>query len=250
MIGLAICSTNLKPGNRANTNSICTSTKKNNLIQVNNIRIYIKKLDIRILVPCGILKHLVELDSLVDNMTAQNAIRFLINKYNIPLPTPPVNVYSEIKRYVYPTSNSKLQFPIITFSATFRLGQFLISPSRQPTKWFIPTKTYILEVCNDDTKTFSNTIEDMKVYATYWFSTLKYPCYCIIGHTNGLKRQIITGRIEENNGKLIFTAYISKVAYVYYKEYPENTNITILYQSANLNEDDFYIKQNDYFASN
>jgi hypothetical protein len=70
------------------------------------------------------------------------------------------------------------------------------------------------------------------------------PCYCIISPTDGLKRQIISGKITEYNGQFVFTAYISKILYVYYKEYPENTNVTILYQSDNLSESDFYNKNN------
>ena len=82
MIGLATCSNNLMAGPRATTNSICDITKKNNVfttsVEVGNIAV---------LVPCGMVKHLLELRDLSKFMMVSQAIEFLIKKYDIPIPT-------------------------------------------------------------------------------------------------------------------------------------------------------------------
>ena len=236
MIGLATCSNNLMAGPRATTNSICDITKKNNVfttsVEVGNIAV---------LVPCGMVKHLLELRDLSKFMMVSQAIEFLIKKYDIPIPT---KSKKHIKRYIYPTSNKKIIYPLIQFTTSFRLGILSVINNGLTYDKFIVGKSYVLNVSNDDTKTFSNTIPEMVGNATYWYSTLNYPCFCVIRPTNGKTKLTITGKLEGIGGQIIFTAIIFKPFYVFYEEYPENTNINILYQSNIIDNSVSYAQQN------
>jgi len=245
MIGLSACFNNLKAGPRATTNSICKIIKKNN-VSIFNTTIYINKLNRRVVVPCGMLNYKKELEELVNSMPIEKAIQILIKKYNIPLPSIQ-RPQQQINRYVYTTADSKVEYPVIQFNTSYRLGKIVpsILDHSHPEE-FIVSKTYVLNVCNDDTKTFSNTISDMKVNATYWLSKLQLPCYCIIRPTNGLRKQIITGEMHRFDNYILFTAIIYKPLYFFYEEYPEKTNITILYQTDHIDVSKIVNLQNYY----
>jgi len=234
MIGLATCANNLVAGPRATTNSICDITKKYNVFTT-SVRVG----DIAVLIPCGMVKYIEELRALSKFIPIRQAIELLIRKYNIPLPLKPKQ---HVKRYIYSTVISKQTPPLIQFNASFRLGiilPFTITASSD----FIIGKSYVLDVCNDDTKTFSSTIPEMKAHATYWYSTLNYPCFCVIRPTNGKGKSTITGKLEIIANQIIFTAIIFKPFYVFYQEYPENTTISIVYQTMNLENALTYAQQ-------
>lgn len=234
MIGLATCSNNLMAGPRATSNSICDITKKDNVF-VTSVRVG----DKAILIPCGMVKYVDELRELSKFISIQQAIDLLIKKHDIPLPTKPLQ---QVKRYKYTTVIQKIIYPLIQFNASFRLGNILPFTVSAPDR-FIVGKSYVLDVCNDDTKTFSSTIPEMAAYATYWFSTLNLPCACVVRSTNGKIKSTITGRLEIIGDQIIFTAIIFKPFYVFYSEYPENTNITIIYQTVFLDTALTYAQQ-------
>jgi hypothetical protein len=238
MIGLATCANNLMAGPRATSNSICKITKKDNVF-VTSVRVG----DKTILIPCGMVKYVEELRELSKFISIQQAIELLIKKHDIPLPTKPLK---QVKRYKYTTVNQKIIYPLIQFNASFRLGNILPFTVNAPDR-FIVGKSYGLDVCNDDTKTFSSTIPEMAAYATYWFSTLNLPCSCVVRSTNGKIKSTITGRLEIIANQIIFTAIIFKPFYVFYSEYPENTNITIIYQTMVLDNALTYAQQH-FFA--
>ena len=251
MLGVAACFNNFKPGSRASTNNIC---KKKQIVEpFLTTSIYIKKIGRKIVVPCGLVEHKVELEELIGTMTINLAVQLLMKKYGISVPIPQTQ---EVKRYVYPTANKKLQFPVLAFNASFRVGgeALVLSPIPQPN--FVIGKSYILEVCNDDTVTFSFTISDMETLATYWLSTLIIPCYCIVGPTNGQKNQLISGYISYDTNypnRIIFTALIFNSLYLFYEEYSEFTNITIFYKTTSLTILTNYLNTNnllDNFRNN
>ncbi len=261
MLGLAACFNNFQPGSRSNTNTICKE-KKSVVPPFITTTVFIKKIGRRIVIPCDLVIHKVELESLLDDMTIQKAVQTLIKKYNIPLPTKPIQ---EIKRYVYPTADKKLLFPILTFNASFRLGQEAYL-NKVLFDDYVMGKSYLLEVCNDDTVTFSTAVSDIQEKATYWLSTLNLPVYCIIGPTNGQSNQLISGYLYygENNitnvtdvatysNRIIFTSLIFNKLYLFYEEYPENTNITIFYKTKQLSILTNYLNTNnllDNFRNN
>lgn len=239
MLGLSGCFFNNVPSPRATSNSICKITKKNNITFTT---IYLKKLNRTVRIPCSLLKYLDEFEELADNLPLEDIIKFLENKYSIILQSKP---QQQIKRYIYPTADKKLELPIIQFNTSFRLTSSIsITPTASSD--YVFGKSFILEACNDDTKTFSDTITTMKEKASFWYSTLKIPSYCIIQPTNESRSKIITGYIFSPNvsgleDKIIFTSMIFKPLYVYYNEYPENTNITILYKTRSISKLTYYL---------
>jgi len=180
------------------------------------------------------LNYLTELEELVKTLPIQNAISLLIEKYSIPYPTNLQNV----KRYIYPTANSKLLLPVVNFPASFRLGETKSLKTIQQFDGFVTDQSYVLEVCNDDTKTFSSKFSDITKYATFWLSRLTFPCYVLIDRTDDrLKTSIITGKIYVLKDDIIFSPIIYKPIYLFYERYPNYTNITILNKSTNPAED-------------
>jgi len=226
----------------ATTNSLCDIRKKN-LVFTTTIRIRNRT----IVVPCGLLKHLIELEQLIEFMPIDKAILFLIQKFSIELPTKPQNT---IKRYKYTTTDAKVLFPIIQFKTSFRLGKYVdfVVPLPRIPEGFIIEKSYVLEACNDDTRTFSNTYSDMEQYATYWLSTLTLPSYCILCVTikpNGKPLQPIAGKLTLVGNQIIFTAIIQSKYYIYFNQYPENTNVTIFNKNV-IMENNYQFLQDFY----
>ena len=233
MIKLTGCFDNAVPGPRATTNTIC-DIKIDKGYVVPTTTIYIKSINRTIIIPCGMKPYITELEELLFFLRVEEAIPFLIKKYNIPVPRK--QTY-QLRRYIYPTADKKIEFPIIQFNASFRLGAKLTATVSAPNTSFIAPTAYYLDVCNDDTKTFSSTVSDMKVNATYWFSVLPIPTYCILRPTNTNTKNIVTGYISYGpSDTVVFTVFVRKTLYIYYEEIPENTNITILYKSPELPE--------------
>jgi len=234
MIKLSGCFDNAVPSPRATTNSIC-ALKNDKGFVTPTTTIYIKQINRTIIIPCGLKKYIPELEELLYFLPIQEAIPFLIKKYNIPVPRKPTY---QLRRYIYPTADKKKEFPIIQFNASFRLGTILLdypSPIPVPNESFVALTVSYLDVCNDDTKTFSSTVSAMKVNATYWFSLLPIPTYCILRATNSNTKNVVPGYISYGpSDTIIFTVLLRKTLYIYYDEIPENTNVTILYKSPEL----------------
>jgi hypothetical protein len=265
MLGVAACFNDFRPGSRSNTNAVCK--KREVIVPFLTTSIFIKKLGRKIVIPCDLLKHKVELEVLIETESIQRAVQLLMKKYDIVVPPKPIQ---EIKRYVYPTADKKLLFPVLAFNASFRLGREA-DLNRTNLPDYVMGKSYLLELCNDDTVTFSVTVTDMVVKAKYWLSTLNLPCYCIIGPTNGQKNQLISGYISygENftaltedsaqnasasfSDRIIFTALIFNSLYLFYEEYAEDTPITIFYKTKELSILTNYLNSNnllDNFRNN
>ena len=236
MIKLTGCFDNAVPGPRATSNTIC-ELKNDKGYVVPTTTIYIKSINRTIIIPCGMKPYISELEELLFFLRIEEAIPFLIKKYNIPVPRKPTY---QLRRYVYPTADKKIEFPIIQFNASYRVGAILpfgtlSPPVGPPNDSFIVPASYYLYLSNDDTKTFSTTVSEMKVNATYWFSLLTIPTYCIIRPTNSSSKNFITGYISYGpNDTVVFTVILRKTLYIYYDAAPENTNVTILYKSDEL----------------
>jgi sugar lactone lactonase YvrE len=246
-LGVAPCSSvTLTPVfARATTNNICLTNKKNN-VPITTIQLGNRTF----LVPCGIVKHLPELKSLITKMTLRDALLFLIQKYDIELPR---KALTNKKRYIYPTADAKINYPILQFNTSFRLGGYSDGSLLVKNPIFVekPQDARILEVCNDDTKTFSILYSDMLQNATYWIGTLpsfqeSSYTYCIIRPTNGSLKKVISGSITLRGKNLVFTPVILRALLFFYEPYPPNTDITIVYTNANVSNVLTFIQQN-YF---
>jgi hypothetical protein len=246
-LGVAPCSAiSLTPAlSRATTNTICIPTTRNNVPTTT-----IKLGDRTFRVPCGVVKYLPELKFLLTKMSLRNAILFLIQKYNIPVPTRGIQ---NVKRYQYPTSNATIKYPIIQFNTSFRLGQAILGSRILKNPLFVEKRddARILEVCNDDTKTFSVLYTDMLKNCTYWLSTLPSFVeasftYCIIRPTNASLKKAITGSISLRGNVLVFTPIILRPLLFIYQPYIPNTDITIMYSNSNVSTILTYI-QETYF---
>jgi hypothetical protein len=246
-LGVAPCSSiSLTPAlSRATTNTICVPTKKNN-VPTTTIRLGNRTFR----VPCGVVKYLPELKFLLTKMTLRDALLFLIQKYDIPVPTRPVQ---NVKRYQYPTSNATIKYPIIQFNTSFRLGQVILGSRILKNPLFVEKRddARVLEVCNDDTKTFSVLYTDMLQNCTYWLSTLPSFkegsfTYCIIRPTNADLKKTITGSISLRGNVLVFTPIILRALLFFYQPYIPNTDITIVYSNPDVSAILTYI-QETYF---
>lgn len=243
---------------RATSNEICLAEtrKKNNVptttISIrNNVAILGTLKDVpHFAVPCGVISHLPELNALLKTITVRTAILFIIQKYSIPIPTTAI---IEQKRYKYPTADAVVQYPILQYSTTFRLGDTIVGPSIN-TIPDLAEKRYdarLFSIVNNDTKTVSSYYTDMLVNATYWLNTLPPLAYdgayfyCVARPTNGSLKQIITATICLLDNQLIFTPVILRIALLFYVPYQEG-DITILYSSARITDVIYYLKSKYY----
>ena len=243
-LGVAPCSSlSLTPAlSRATTNNICITNKKNNIPMTT-----IKLGDRRFLVPCGVVKYLPELKSLITKMSLRDALFFLIQKYDIEVQRRHI---INKKRYVYPTADAKINYPILQFNTSFRLSEYNTGAFIVKNPIFIE-KTQdarILEVCNDDTKTFSTLYTDMLKNATYWLTTLpsfqeSSYTFCIIRPTNGSLKKVISGSIALFGNILVFTPIILRSLLFFYEPYPPNTDITIVYSNPDVSKVVEHIQQ-------
>lgn len=236
---LACSSSFLTPAlSRATTNNRCIVNSKFTItytpVTIDNQRV---------LIPCPLFKYLSEIKILMQTQSLKNAIIEIANKYNIPLEQP-----QNIKRYTYPTVNGRISTPLIQYNSTFKLVK---NPDAVQSTTFntslgyseVTHKSYLVGVCNDDTKTFSYTYTDMALYAGYLLSTLNIEpinnvrIYCITCRTNDRNLvKTISGYIRYFNNQLFFTPVISKLLLPRYIPYNDNTDITILYTNNNLED--------------
>ena len=234
------------PPSRATTNTLCVTTKKNNLpttiISIKNNIVYPTAIrgQRQYLVPCGILPYLKELTELLKTLSLRDALLFLIQKYNIPQNTPAI---TNQKRYQLPTANSKVLNPILQFTTSFRLSSKVAGNS-------VPINTYFAEklsdarvliLCNDDTKTFSTLYTDMLKNATYWISTLAQfkkdgdYTFCVVRPIQGTLKQFITASISLKDNVLIFTPVIARLVLSFYEPYGA-VDFSIMFTSPLLSE--------------
>ena len=232
------------PPSRATTNTLCVTTKKNNLpttiISIKNNIVYPTAIrgQRQFLVPCGIIPYLKELTELLKTLSLRDALIFLIQKYNIPQNTPPV---TNKARTQYPTANFKVLKPIVQYAASFRLAASTTGVSVGNDIRFVDklSDARFVTLCNDDTKTFSTAYTDMLKNATYWLSTLA-PfnkdgdfTYCVVRPVNGSLKQILTASITLVNNRLVFTPYILRLVLAFYQPYGA-IDMTIMYTSKSL----------------
>ena len=234
------------PPSRATTNTLCVTSKKNNvptaIISIRDNIVYPTAIrgQPQFLVPCGILSHLKELTELLKTLTLRNALIFLIQKYDIPQSTPAV---TNQKRYQLPTANSKVLNPILQYTSSFRLSS-KVPGNSVPIDTFFAEKlsdARVLTLCNDDTKTFSTLYTDMLKNATYWLSTLApfakdgdYT-FCVVRPIQGSLKQFITASISLKDNLLIFTPVIARVVLSFYEPYGA-VDFSVMFTSPLLSE--------------
>jgi hypothetical protein len=234
------------PPSRVTTNTLCVTSKKNNLpttiISIKNNIVYPTAIrgQRQFLVPCGIIPYLKELTELLKTLSLRDALLFLIQKYNIPQNTPAV---ANKTRYQLPTANSKVLNPILQFTTSFRLSNKVLGNSVPISTAFVQklsdARTLIL--CNDDTKTFSTLYTDMLKNATYWLSRLApftkdgdYT-FCVVRPIQGSLKQFITASITLKDNQLIFTPVILRVVLSFYEPYGA-IDFSIMFTSPLLSE--------------
>ena len=234
------------PPSRATTNTLCVTTKKNNIpttiISIRDNIVYPTAIrgQPQFLVPCGILPYLKELTELLKTLTLRNALLFLIQKYNIPQSTPAV---TNQKRYQLPTADSKVLNPILQFTTSFRLSSKIAGNSVPITTFFVQklSDARVLTLCNDDTKTFSTLYTDMLKNATYWLSTLAQfkkdgdYTFCVVRPIQGTLKQFITASISLKDNLLIFTPVIARVVLSFYEPYGP-VDFSVMFTSPLLSE--------------
>jgi len=234
------------PPSRATSNSLCVTTKKNNvpttIISIMNNIVYPKAIrgQPQFLVPCGIIPYVKELTELLKTLSLRDALIFLIQKYNIPQNTPAV---TNQKRYQLPTANSKVLNPILQYTSSFRLSSKISGNSVPISTAFVQklSDARVLTLCNDDTKTFSSSYTDMLVNATYWLSTLApftkdgdYT-FCVVRPLQGSLKQFITASITLKDNLLIFTPVILRVVLSFYEPYGP-VDFSVMFTSPLLSE--------------
>ena len=234
------------PPSRATTNTLCVTSKKNNvptaIISIRDNIVYPTAIrgQPQFIVPCGILSHLKELTELLKTLTLRNALLFLIQKYNIPQNTPAV---MNQKRYQLPTANSKVLNPILQYTSSFRLSSKIPGNSVPISTAFVQklSDARVLTLCNDDTKTFSSLYTDMLKNATYWISTLApfakdgdYT-FCVVRPIQGSLKQFITASISLKDNQLIFTPVILRVVLSFYEPYGA-VDFSVMFTSPLLSE--------------
>ena len=241
---------------RATSNVICVTQKKNNVPTTNisiknNVAILGTLKDLpHFAVPCGIITYLDELNALLKTMTIRAALLFLIQKYSIPIPS---SALISKKRYQYPTADANVQYPILQYNTTFRLGEDTLGYPIN-TNPALVEKLYdarILSIANNDTKTLSSYYTDILVNATYWLNTLPPLVkdgsyfYCVARPINGTSKQIITASVTLIGNQLIFTPLLLRTALLFYVPYPEG-DIAILYSSARITDVITYVQAKYY----
>ena len=232
------------PPSRGTSNQLCVTAKKNNvasaIISIVGTTVYPTAVTGKpqFLVPCGILRYLKELSSLLASMSLRDALIFLIQKYDIPQSTPAVTNKPRIQ---YPTANFKVLKPIVQYTTSFRLAASTTGVSVGNDLRFVDklTDARFVTLCNDDTKTFSTLYTDMLSNATYWLSTLP-PftkdgdfTYCVVRPVNGSLKQILTASITLVNNRFVFTPYILRLVLAFYQPYGA-IDMTIMYSSKSL----------------
>jgi hypothetical protein len=232
------------PPSRGTSNQLCVTAKKNNvastIISIVGTTVYPTAVTGKpqFLVPCGILRYLKELSSLLASMSLRDALLFLIQKYDIPQSTPAVTNKPRIQ---YPTANFKVLKPILQYPASFRLAASTTGVSVGNDLRFVDklSDARVVTLCNDDTKTFSTLYTDMLKNATYWLSTLP-PftkdgdfTYCVVRPVNGSLKQILTASITLVNNRFVFTPYILRLVLAFYQPYGA-IDMTIMYSSKSL----------------
>jgi hypothetical protein len=235
-----------QPPSRGTSNQLCVTSKKNNvasaIISIVGTTVYPTAVTGKpqFLVPCGILRYLKELSSLLASMSLRDALLFLIQKYDIPQSTPAVTNKPRIQ---YPTANFKVLKPILQYPASFRLAASTTGISVGQDLRFVDklSDARIVTLCNDDAKTFSTAYTDMLTNATYWLSTIP-PftkdgdfTYCVVRPVNGSLKQILTASITLSNNRFIFTPYILRLVLAFYQPYGA-IDMTIMYSSKSIED--------------
>ena len=206
---------------RATTNSLCrTNVARRHFASTKTIQIG----NLLIPIPCFLLPHEIELRALILRVGYLNAVKQLAEKYQVDIR--PSN--QPIVRYVYPRVNVTPVYKTIQFKKTFVLAE------PEPTvpytivhdNWSVLTQqAKYVNICNDDTVTFSKTYTDMKQYATYWVSRIPDFNKHIFVVIQGINAERVhhVGRFVLYNDRVVFIPMVLNLLFVLFRPYPSNT---------------------------
>ena len=213
---------------RATTNSLClTNRKHNNFVSNQTIQIG----NILVPIPCFLLTHTEEFNTLIAQVGYLQAIKLLAVKYNVNIEPPRQNV----RRYVYPRVDIGVMPPVIQYNSSFILNELATVTSEIPivdSNWSVMTNNArYVSVCNDDTTTFSYTFTDMQTLAKYWTSKLpmfQNPYYTVLINSNQNPLNTQSGCLLLSGNRIIFVPIIYNVLFLFYTAYPENQPFNLL----------------------
>ena len=214
---------------RATTNSLCrTNVSNRQFVSTKTIRIG----NTLIPIPCFLLPYEAEFRTLTLQIGYLKAVKLLAAKYNVNI-DPPLQ-YNP--RYIYPNVNIVPVRKTIQFDKTFVLSgpaPTVIYPYVHDNWSIMFNQAQYVDVCNDDTVTFSKTYTDMKKYATYWVSRLpplnpSKPLFSVIQGSNTQQVPHV-GRFLLQGDRIIFIPVVFNLLFIFYKPYPANTPFTILF---------------------
>jgi hypothetical protein len=212
---------------RATSNSLClTNRKHNNFVSNQTIQIG----NILVPIPCFLLPHTEEFNTLIAQVGYLQAIKLLAAKYNVNIEPSRQNV----KRYIYPNVDIGVMPPVIQYNTSFILNELAPVPSYVPDydKWSVRRNdARYVSVCNDDTTTFSYTFTDMQTLAKYWTSklpTFTSPYYTVLINSNQNPLNTQSGFLLLSGNRIIFVPIIYNVLFLFYTAYPENQPFNLL----------------------
>jgi hypothetical protein len=148
---------------------------------------------------------------------------------------PPVQNYP---RYKYVEANMERIHKTIQFEKSFICAESVTITypySIDYDKWsvMLDAAKYV-NLCNDDTVTFSTTYTEMKQNATYWLSHLppfNQNTFAIVQGTNAQRIPHICVFVLHND-RIVVIPIVLNVLFVLYKAYPNNTPIHLLYTNT------------------
>lgn len=233
MFRLAACNRNYVPSiiPSETTNTLCVTTKKNNVVSSSKT---IQIGNILYTVPCFLVNHVDELKLLLKKMNISDAIKVLAVKYGVDLNP----VIKNVKRYKYSIVSVNLLPSVIQFSVSFKLDEHVyglggIYENSDLYTVYEADSRYI-SICNNDTVTFSKTIQEFESLSVYWWSTLPtLPFYAAINKVNSNNSVTTqTGKVSRRGERIFFTPIIFNDFVFVYKPYEENTSFKILYAGS------------------
>lgn len=213
---------------RSTSNSLCRTNKyRRHFTSTRTVQI--GKLIIQI--PCFLLPHEAEFVELAIQIGYLKAVRVLALKYGVDIKPPIQN----ISRYKYPDVPMQIIPNLIQFSQTYVLDTpaNILPYTTTHDHWSVMTQdAQYVNICNNDTVTFSTTYPEMQQYASYWLSHLPdindSSLFVVTQESNG-PRKPQTGRLMLHDNRIVFIPIVLNTLFLLYKAYPVNTPFTILF---------------------
>ena len=213
---------------RATTNSLCrTNVDRRHFASTKTIQIG----NLLIPIPCFLLPHEAEFRALILQVDYLNAVKLLAEKYNVDI-RPSIQ---PVTRYKYPNVPEIHIHKTIQFQKTFVLAE--PAPTVTYTliheNWSVMThQAKYVDVCNDDTVTFSKTYTDMKQYATYWVSHIPAfdkQMFVVIQGSNAQRVPHVGRFLLTPDDRVVFVPIVLNILFILYQSYPSNTPFTLLF---------------------